>query len=95
MCQHGDTVLVLVPIPAALAHDGRARWSRKPVDRCLAPLVQALNTAGRLTAASCCGHGNGPGSVILQDGRTLTVKTRPANSATKPEARGVDTNARV
>ncbi len=74
MCIHGDTVLTHVNVPAHLSHTGAARWAYKPVDRCIAGLVEALNVAGILTAGSCCGHGKGPGSIILQDGRELVVQ---------------------
>lgn len=74
MCAHDDTVLLRVNIPANLAHDGIARWDMKAVDRCIAPIVQALNDAGILTASSCCGHGEAEGAIILQDGRTLVIR---------------------
>lgn len=73
MCKHGDSVDALVNIPADLSHTGEARWATKPIDRCIAPLVRALNDGGVLTAGSCCGHGKAPGSIILQDGRVLVV----------------------
>ena len=31
--------------------------SKVPVDKCIAPIVQALNSAGIQTLGSCCGHG--------------------------------------
>jgi hypothetical protein len=37
------------------------------VDRCIAPLVKALNDAGYQTLASCCGHGRLPATVPLVD----------------------------
>lgn len=43
------------------------------VDACIIQLVQALNDAGIETVASCCGHGNSPGSIVLRDGRELIV----------------------
>ncbi len=43
------------------------------VDRCIAPVVQALNDASILTIASCCGHGNLTGSIILDDNRVLEI----------------------
>lgn len=73
MCDHGDTVILRVPIPANLSHNGKARWAEKAIDRCIAPLVDALNTGGILTANCCCGHGQRPGEIILQDGRTLII----------------------
>lgn len=73
MCEHRAEVLLRVPIPANLSHTGEARWDDKGVDACIAPIVQALNDAGILTAGCCCGHGKEPGSISLQDGRTLLI----------------------
>jgi hypothetical protein len=73
MCDHNDTVPLLVFLPASHSHTGEGRWVTKPVDRCVAPLVDALNRHGVLTLSSCCGHGKGPGSIRLQDGRELAV----------------------
>ncbi len=74
MCDHGDTVHLLVPITAADSHTGRERWANKPVDSCIAPIVEALNSAGIHTAASCCGHGIRLGVIALHDGRELVVQ---------------------
>ena len=65
-----------VPIPAHLSYTGAARWDWKAVDRCIAPLVAALNNAGIWTASSCCGHGREDGEIILQDGRTLVIRCK-------------------
>lgn len=46
-------------------------------DPCIASLVSALNYGGIETTASCCGHGNNDGSIILADGRTLTIGEAP------------------
>lgn len=73
MCAPGDDVILRVNIPAHLSHTGRARWDDKAVDRCIAPIVEALNAHSILTEASCCGHGKAPGSIVLQDGRELRV----------------------
>jgi hypothetical protein len=75
MCEHGDSVSMNVPIPADLSHTGTFRWAVKPVDRCIAPIIRALNVAGIYTANACCGHGKVPGVVVLHDGRELVVKT--------------------
>lgn len=72
MCEHGDTVDVLVPIPADLSHTGEDRMALKPIDRCIAPIVRALNEAGIFTRSCCCGHGK-IGSIALQDGRELVL----------------------
>jgi hypothetical protein len=74
MCQWGDDIILLVPIPAYLSHTGQFHWDYKPVDRCIAPIVQALNDAGIYTAGCCCGHGKEDGDIILHDGRILVVK---------------------
>ncbi len=75
MCQHGKTVECWVNLPADLSHTGKARWCWKPVDHCIVSIVRALNEGGVFTVASCCGHGKGPGSILLQDGRELQVRT--------------------
>lgn len=74
MCKYGDTVTLRVPIPACLSHTGKFRWDDKPIDRCLAPLIQALNDAGIHTANCCCGHGKTDGSILLHDGRILIIR---------------------
>ncbi len=73
MCEYGDTVPLVVPIGADGSHTGKFRWAEKPVDRCLAPIVQALNDAGILTESCCCGHGRGFGYIGLRDGRIMRI----------------------
>lgn len=68
MCEHGTITRVSLAHPRKL--DGK-QWAG--VDSCIAPLVQALNSAGIQTVASCCGHGHRPGSIILEDDRELIV----------------------
>lgn len=77
MCGWGDVTVLSVPIPADLSHTGEARIAEKGVDRCIAPIVAALNAGGIATRSSCCGHGRGPGTIALQDGRSLVIE-RPA-----------------
>ncbi len=43
------------------------------VDSCVAPIVRALNDAGIITIASCCGHGKRPANVALADGREIFI----------------------
>lgn len=74
MCQWGDSVKLVVPIPAELSHTSCFRWGIKPIDSCISPIVQALNEAGIHTASSCCGHGKEDGSILLHDGRELIIK---------------------
>jgi hypothetical protein len=73
MCSWGDTKLLQVLIPAHLSHTNEARWDTKAIDSCLADIVDALNGAGIYTVTSCCGHGRESGSIILHDGRELTI----------------------
>lgn len=77
MCSHGTSTILRVNIPAHLSYSGEARWDDKPVDSCIAPIVDALNKAGILTSGCCCGHGKGPGEILLQDGRVLTLPASP------------------
>ena len=72
MCQ-GVTRDILVPIAADLSHTGVRRWALKPVDKCIARLVEALNAAGCFTRTSCCGHGRADGSILLEDGSQIVV----------------------
>ena len=44
------------------------------VDACIAPIVQALNSAGIVTLGSCCGHGDADGTLFYErDGRALKI----------------------
>ena len=43
------------------------------IDNCIARIVAALNAAGIGTISSCCGHGNPPGYIALEDGRELAI----------------------
>jgi len=43
------------------------------VDSCIAPIVQALNSAGIKTIASCCGHNKRQGNIVLGDERELFI----------------------
>ena len=43
------------------------------IDDCLVPIIKALNNGGVKTIASCCGHGNRWGNIILSDGRELII----------------------
>ena len=73
MCDWGDNVNLRVPIPASCSHTGEFRWDSKPIDRCIAAIVVALNNGGLYTGGSCCGHGKGPGCISLHDGTVLTI----------------------
>lgn len=43
------------------------------IDACIAEIIRALNDGGVATIASCCGHFNRWGSIILKDGRELII----------------------
>ena len=43
------------------------------IDSCIAPIVKALNNGGIKTIASCCGHGNRWGNIILSTGQELII----------------------
>lgn len=73
MCEWGDTVRVEVLVQAELNCTERTERKRVQIDRCIAPLVAALDAAGIDMRSSCCGHGKGPGEIVLQDGRRVTV----------------------
>ncbi len=73
MCDWGDTIDLLVPISAEDSHTGEFRWAIKPIDKCLAPYIQALNTAGLLTGGCCCGHGKENGMIGFHDGTRFTI----------------------
>jgi len=49
------------------------RGRRQDIDMCVADLVAALNAAGVITTASCCGHNERHGRILLEDGRVLVV----------------------
>mgnify|MGYP006931613783 CR=1 FL=1 len=68
MCKWGTSKLVTLYIPRPVS--GRTEVG---VDECIADLIQALNNAKIETTGSCCGHGKQEGSILLKDGRVLTI----------------------
>ena len=56
-----------------LSHLTSRGYTWAGVDPCIAPLVQILNDGGIQTIASCCGHGNRPGNIILENGKELII----------------------
>ena len=74
VCDWGDNVTLRVPMHQDDSHTGKFRWANKGVDRCIAPIIAALNGAGVYTRGCCCGHGKGDGKITLHDGRILVVK---------------------
>jgi len=67
MCEHGDTVILELPIV------GDIRCGSADIDRCIAPIIKAMNAGGIITKACCCGHGKVMGYIQLADGRYLGV----------------------
>lgn len=43
------------------------------IDQCIVDIVIGLNCEGVKTVASCCGHFNRWGSIVLADGRELII----------------------
>ena len=72
MCEHDDTVPMWLPTEHAPG------WKMRPVDRCIAPLVAALRSAGYETIGSCCGHGKRDATVMLADGREVVLRNQEA-----------------
>lgn len=73
MCEWGMTEQMWLTIPAPLSHTGKDELKLVGVDKCIAPMVRALNDAGISTVASCCGHGKQPGRISLRDGRDIFI----------------------
>ena len=84
MCSYGDTVHVRVRIPAGVSHKGHAYWKYAQIDRCIAPLVEALQMGGIDMLSSCCGHGKDNGYIALSDGRVLVIRTEAEMKNLKP-----------
>ena len=66
------------------------------IDFCIHHIVAALNAGGVLTVASCCGHGQMKGNIILDDGRVLIIQWTPESMDEWKGELGllmVDTNA--
>jgi hypothetical protein len=61
MCNWGNTIAILIDDKIV------------DVDKCIVPLVKALNNAGMKTIASCCGHGKQPSNIALEDGREIII----------------------
>ncbi|MCK5127916.1 MAG: hypothetical protein KAR42_16785 [candidate division Zixibacteria bacterium] len=64
---------VFLKIPSDLSCSGKEKWKNIKIDKCIAPIVEALQKGGIDMRGSCCGHGKGPGEINLQDGRTIKI----------------------
>lgn len=69
MCNDHSNVLVEIPGATPRGHLG----SKRAIDGCIAPLVEALNAVEMFTVSSCCGHGHMPGNIALEDGREIII----------------------
>lgn len=67
MCKRGNTVKVTAH------HVGEIRLVDVDVDRCIAPIVRALNDGGIATTGCCCGHGETTGHISLANGKILGI----------------------
>ena len=73
MCNWGDTVPVIITVPSDLSSTGKPKLKRAQIDRCIAPIIDALEIAGIRMCGSCCGHEKSEGYIHLQDGRYLLI----------------------
>lgn len=67
MCKHGTTIHLFVTIGS--------RKVFRPIDKCIARIVLALEENNIHMEGSCCGHGKNDGEIILADGRILRIIT--------------------
>lgn len=65
-CDHGDVVNQEVLAPENRRYD-------VDIDRCLSPIVKALNDAGISTISSCCNHHKTPWGYILLEDRLILI----------------------
>jgi len=73
VCVWGQTEEVCVLILEDLSCSGRRHWKHAKIDKCVAPIVKALQDAGIDMRGSCCGHGKVDGHIELADGRLLII----------------------
>jgi hypothetical protein len=77
MCKWGESIQVWVKIMGEYSHDGKPRWKLMDIDSCIAPIVRGLQNGNIDMISSCCGHGKGPGEILLADGRKLIIEAKP------------------
>lgn len=51
----------------------RETFGEKGYDKCISPIIKALNDNNIETVGSCCGHGEFPGLIELKNGRWLII----------------------
>lgn len=69
MCKRGDMIEMRLPVV------GGIRQGIAKIDRCIAPIIKALNDGGVTTIGCCCGHREQTGYIHLTGGRYLGVYT--------------------
>jgi hypothetical protein len=67
MCKRGDTIEMRLPVV------GEIRYGVAEIDKCIAPIIKALNDGGVITRGCCCGHGEVMGYIHLDSGKYLGV----------------------
>lgn len=67
MCKLGETVEMELPIV------GEIRQGKADIDKCIAPIIKALNDGGIITKGCCCGHKEVMGYIHLANGKYLGV----------------------
>ena len=67
MCKPGNTVEMELPVV------GEIRQGTAAIDKCIAPVIRALNDGGVITRGCCCGHGKVMGYIHLANGKYLGV----------------------
>ena len=72
MCKN-KTINVLVKIPADLSCTGFSKFKFCSIDKCIAPLIEALQKGAIDMRGSCCGHDKSFGEIHLEDGRMLII----------------------
>jgi hypothetical protein len=73
MCKWGTYEEMELTIPAYLSYTGKARKKLVKIDKCIAPIIRALNDGGIKTIGSCCGHGKRLGDIALETGQWLII----------------------
>jgi len=73
MCKWGTNKEVNVKIASELSCSGKEHWKKMPIDKCIAPIVKALQKSNINMWGSCCGHGKTLGYIDLADGRILLI----------------------
>lgn len=71
----GDYVELWLMTDHELSHSGYDRARKWKIDKCIAPIVEALQAQGIKMLGSCCGHGKDGGFISLADGRSLTFSS--------------------